>query len=74
MESGCASWDSVPSGRLGMSIADATSWNWSRDRYLGHWRDRKTTYLERYLDDAMTAMVAGAVAIRLEVWRATVRY
>ncbi len=58
------SWDYYPSGRLSMTIADATLSSWRHEALIGAWRDRKGRRLEDYLDEAMTALVAAAVAIR----------
>lgn len=57
-------WDHYPSGRLAMTLIDTTSRRWDRSRVIGQWRDRKGSRLEDYLDTAMTALVAGAVAVR----------
>lgn len=35
------SWDYFPSGRLAMTLTDATRFGWARDRRFGHWHDRK---------------------------------
>lgn len=57
-------WDHIPSGRLAMTFTDATRFYWGRDGLVGHWRDRKNKRLEDYLDEAMAALVASAVAVR----------
>jgi hypothetical protein len=57
------SWDYFPSGRLAMDFTDTTRFGWGRERLVGRWHDRKGRRLEDYLDEAMAALVTGAVAI-----------
>jgi len=57
------SWDYFPSGRLAMDFSDSTRFCWGRQGLVGRWHDRKNRSLEDYLDDAMAALVTGAVAI-----------
>jgi hypothetical protein len=58
------SWDYSPSGRLAMTLTDAARFQWGRDGLIGHWHDRKGKQLEDYLDSAMAALAASAVAIK----------
>ena len=57
-------WDYSPSGRLAMTFKDTTLAYWRREALIVTWRDRKGGRLEGDLDDAMTTLVAAAVAIR----------
>lgn len=58
------SWDYFPSGRLTMLFIDTTRPGWVGGAVIGRWRDRKNKRLEDYLDDAMAALVSGAIAVR----------
>jgi hypothetical protein len=57
------SWDYESSGRLSLTIRDASLPSWRREALIGAWRDRKGRRLEDYLDEAMSALVEAAVAI-----------
>lgn len=58
------SWDYFPSGRLTMAFIDTTRRGWMEGAVIGRWRDRKSKRLEDYLDDAMAALVSGAIAVK----------
>ena len=57
-------WDQFPSGRLVMTLRDPSTYRWNRQDLIGHWRDRKTKPLERYLNEALVALAVGASEIR----------
>lgn len=58
------SWDYVPSGRLMLEISDPKLNRWNDHAIVGRWRDRKTTRLEEYLGDVMTALKTGGAIAR----------
>lgn len=57
-------WDYLPSGKLAMTLTDATRFCWGRDGQLGHWYDRKGKRLEQYLSQAMAVLPIGAAEIK----------
>jgi hypothetical protein len=59
------SFDSVPSGRLGMVFLDASLHSWRvDDRTIGRWRDSKNQRLEEKLTEALATLVSNAVTIK----------